>query len=399
LTARNPDGASPSGRLREIDTLRGVAVFGILLVNIWAFAWGLTSLRYGTLPAASGFADRAAVFLVAWLAEQKFYPVFAFLFGAGFAIHTRSLRRALGDWTPALARYRRRLLWLLAAGIAHGVLVWSGDILSFYALCGLILLPLAQVRLSRLRTIWTAIAVFYGLTVLVNLLLFVFDRNPESGAWAATAFDQAKAIYSTGTWTEAAQRRVADFAETRMFGVVFFLPHTMLIFMLGIFSVRLGWLTRPRRHHALWRRTAMWGLLVGAPLNLAWGAVALYEALHPDQQLFNTGAWNVLLEFSGPCLAAGYIAVILMASPRIHAWLGEWLAPVGRMALSNYLMQSIAGTLVLQGWGGGLAATIDQAPLLMLALSLMPAQVLLSKWWLSRHPQGPAEALWRRLSA
>ena len=118
------------GRLAQLDVLRGMAVFGILLVNIWGFAWGTLSLRYGTLPAPAPWLDQAAIFLVAAFAEFKFYLIFAFLFGAGFALHTRSLRQQLGGWPAAQGAYKRRLRWLLLIGLLHGLLVWSGDVLS-----------------------------------------------------------------------------------------------------------------------------------------------------------------------------------------------------------------------------------------------------------------------------
>ena len=104
------DAPPPSRRPRavQIDAVRGVAVFGILLVNIWSFVWGFDILRYGVMPDPS-FADRAAVFLVAFLAEQKFYPIFAFLFGAGFALQTAALRKRLPDWRSVRESYRGRL--------------------------------------------------------------------------------------------------------------------------------------------------------------------------------------------------------------------------------------------------------------------------------------------------
>ena len=131
--------------------LRGIAVFGILLVNIWGFAWGTLSFRYGTLPAQPPVLDQLVIFGVAALAQFKFYPIFAFLFGAGFALQTRSLQRQLGSWEAAQAAYKRRLRWLLVFGLLHGFLIWSGDVLTSYAVAGMLVLPLASARLSRVR--------------------------------------------------------------------------------------------------------------------------------------------------------------------------------------------------------------------------------------------------------
>ena len=145
---------NPSGKDRyaHIDALRGIAVFGILLVNIWSFIWGFNSLRYGVLPVTATLFDVLSVAFVAFFAEQKFYPIFAFLFGASFVLITRSARQKLGRWSEAEQLYRRRMKWLLACGIVHGVLIWFGDILTVYAIAGFwVLSGLANAKLRKVR--------------------------------------------------------------------------------------------------------------------------------------------------------------------------------------------------------------------------------------------------------
>jgi uncharacterized protein len=152
VNAKLADASAPPRppRSRQIDAVRGVAVFGILLVNIWSFVWGIGDLRYGVMPEPS-IADRAAVLMVAFLTEQKCYPIFAFLFGAGFALQTRALRKRLPDWRSVRRAYRGRLKWLLGWGLLHGLLIWAGDILTVYGLTGFLLLWMAGARLSRIR--------------------------------------------------------------------------------------------------------------------------------------------------------------------------------------------------------------------------------------------------------
>ena len=384
------------GRLLQLDVLRGIAVFGILLVNIWSFAWGSLSLRYGTLPVQPPVLDQLVIFGVAALAQLKFYPIFAFLFGAGFALQTRSLRRQLGSWEQAQAAYRRRLRWLLAFGLLHGFLIWSGDVLTSYAVAGMLILPLASARLSRVRNrAWLVAAGF---------LLFMCLLIPGSQQGGAPdtarelqAFADRHAIYTQGGAWGVARLRANDFLVSLLYAAVM-LPHIIVLFLLGILSVRCGWLTRPHRHLVLWRRVRAVGLGVGLPFNLlAAGAIA-WQVADPYQTVFDTALFEVGLFAGGPVLAAGYVAALMLAGPFLLRWLGAWLAPVGRMALSNYLLQSLIGTWLLQGPGLGWGATLRPAEMLGLAVVIMASQLLLSRYWLRHFRQGPMEALWRRLA-
>ena len=376
--------------------LRGIAVFGILLVNIWGFAWGTISLRYGTLPAQPPVPDQLGIFLVAALAQFKFYPIFAYLFGAGFALQTRSLKRQLGSWEQAQTAYRRRLRWLLVFGLLHGFLVWSGDVLTSYAVAGMLILPLAAARLSRVRNRAWLVA---GGFLLFMCLLIPAGRQggaPDT-AQELQNFAARFAIYTQGNAWAVAKLRANDFLVSLLYATVM-LPHIIVLFLLGILSVRVGWLTRPQRHRRLWRWVCGVGLGAGLPFNLlaAWAVTA--QVVDPYQQVFDAALFEALLFAGGPVLAAGYVAALMLAGPVVLRSLAAWLAPVGRMALSNYLLQSLLGTWLLQGSGLGWGAAIRPAEMLGLAVLVMAGQVLLSRCWLRYFRQGPMEALWRRLA-
>lgn len=384
------------GRLAQLDVLRGMAVFGILLVNIWGFAWGTLSLRYGTLPATAPWLDQAAIFLVAAFAEFKFYPIFAFLFGAGFALHTRSLRQLLGGWQAAQTAYKRRLRWLLLIGLLHGLLVWSGDVLSSYALGGMLILSLASSRLRRIRNLAWLLAggflLFMCLLYPVSPGITVIDTTRQLQEFAGR-----HAIYTQGSFLAVAALRVRDYGMQMLF-VIVMLPHIIVLFSLGILSVRLGWLTEPRRHRHVWRRVCVVGLGLGLPFNLLAATALLQQTIDPYQTNYNSMLFELLLYAGGPLLAAGYVAVLMLAGPALMAALARWLAPVGRMALSNYLAQSLLGTFLLQGWGMAWGARLRPIDMLALALAIMAAQIYISRCWLARFKQGPVEALWRRLA-
>ena len=384
------------GRLLQLDVLRGVALFGILLVNIWGYAWGTLSLRYGTLPAPAPWLDQAAIFVVAALAEFKFYPIFAFLFGAGFALHTRSLRQQLGSWPAAQAAYKRRLRWLLLIGVLHGLLVWSGDVLSSYALAGMLILPLASGRPGRIRNLVWLLA---GGFLLFMCLLYPLGPAGDAAATAQALHEFAGryAIYTQGSALSIAALRARDYGMQMLF-VIVMLPHIIIFFLLGMLSVRLGWLTQPARHRHVWKRVCAVGLGIGLPFNLLAATAILWQTADPYQTTFNTMLLELLLYAGGPLLAAGYVAALMLAGPPLMARLASWLAPVGRMALSNYLLQSLLGTFLLQGWGMGWGAVLRPVEMLALAGVIAAGQLALSRCWLAYFRQGPVEALWRRLA-
>ncbi len=387
-------------RALHIDAARGIAVFGILLVNIWSFVWGFGYLRYGVMPDPS-WADRAAVFAVAFLAEQKFYPIFAFLFGAGFALQTRALKRRLPDWRAVRLGYRGRLAWLLGCGVAHGTLVWAGDILTVYGLTGFLILGLAGARLARvcgsLRN-WSVVwLLLVALNVAGALPASVDDASHEQAIGYIDDTQAAHAVYMAGTWFEVLVQRVGDYLAVST-GSLFLVPHLLVLFLLGIVSVRRGWLSAPWRHVTLWRRVRAVGYGIGLPFNLAWASVALAEAINPlDPQPYGELVF-ALLPLGGSLLAAAYLASVLLARGGARQVLARWLAPVGRMSLSNYLTQSVLGVMLLQGTGLGLGVVAARSPALLLvcAAGIMLFQVLASRSWLSGHAQGPVEALYGR---
>ncbi|MET0963221.1 MAG: DUF418 domain-containing protein [Noviherbaspirillum sp.] len=390
----------PQPRAVHIDAARGMAVFGILLVNIWSFVWGFGYLRYGVMPDPS-WADRAAVFMVAFIAEQKFYPIFAFLFGASFALQTRALRRRMPDWTAVQARHRRRLAWLLGWGVAHGVLVWAGDILTVYGLTGLLIVSLAGARLARvcaaLRT-WCAV---WLLLLAINVASALHFGPDDAMAEQAIAFVEetqaAHAIYTAGAFLETFAQRVGDYLAVSA-ASLFLVPHLLVLFLIGILAVRRGWLTAPWRHARLWRRVRMTGLAIGLPVNLLWASAATAEAINPLAPLPYGDLVFALLPVGGSLLGAAYLASVMLARGAVRDWLARWLAPVGRMSLTNYLGQSLLGMILLQGAGLGLGAAAARSPwlLLVIAVSIMLFQVLASRWWLSAHARGPVESMFDR---
>jgi len=386
--------ARPAGpatdRLDVLDALRGFALFGILLANIAFFAgFGLMS---GAQFVAAVGAETAS-----WvnrfqhlLVDGKFYTLFSLLFGAGFALQLSRLSQAGHD---GLRIYRRRVLVLLGIGLVHTFVIWDGDILVLYALLGFVL-PL----FNRLRDGW--------LLAWAALLVFVV---PIAGAalfaavgWAPheTVFGWSFAV-SDAFGIDASPEAIVDWVrrEDWQARVAWMLSGTAYSWALRIESWRIAkvlgimvlglWAGRRLAAGSLLPdRRLQWGVLVG---GLAVGLPASFVfAWTPG-----LGQGSLASVLGTVPLALAYAAAFVLAWPRACGWLGVFVAP-GRMALTNYLVQSVACTLVFYGVGLGLAGEVTIFQMYAFAVALFAVQCMVSRWWLARHAQGPMEALWRR---
>jgi len=375
--------AGRGARVELIDALRAFALFGILQINIQSFLWG-TGDPLGGLRAPLDAADGPLYLATATLVSGKFISLFALLFGLGFALQWRGLRRSGVDADRARAAYRRRLAFLLAIGIAHGTLLYYGDILSAYALAGFVLLLHAGQRPAALaracRNWWLAFVALTGLTLLL----------PADSALDAAALRERFDLYATGSYLAQWDARLEDYGWTTLSGAVFGLPFLLGLFTLGALAGRLGWLTHPQRHPRVWR-AAWWIGLAALPLSAA-GAWLNFVAA--SEARFDVAGFT--LTSLGASVAVLYLAAIVRwrAAPTVAAAI-RWLAPAGRMPLTNYLMQSVLMGVLLAGWGLGLGEALGRGQLALLALAIVVVQVAASRVWIARFGSGPVEALWR----
>ena len=372
-------------RLRELDGLRAVALFGILTVNIWYFAdpWTFT----GELsPDHSSPSDIALRFLVTMLFEGKFYLLFAFLFGYGFALQERAADRA---GVPVGPRMSRRLMVLAVLGLAHGFLLYFGDILLTYAVMGVVLLG---VRTIRVRT---AVLIAAGITVsmsmlltLVGIFVALVDDPVDDGVIPAP--DVAALTEGPGP---ALAANVEQYLIALPSVLLFQGPLSLAMFLLGLAAARKGILERPPSSSIL-RRIALTCLPIGL-LAAAAQSYLLYYADRDRFSLISTGITTV----TAPLQTAGYVCLLLLLfrTPPGRAVL-KALAPAGRMALTNYLGQSLVLMVVFTGVGSGLANALPPAQVLGVVVVLFGAQMVMSRLWLSRFGLGPMEGLLRRVT-
>lgn len=371
----------------RLDALRALALAGILQINIQSFVWGAGN-PLGYFRGPPDAAEAITYFVLSALVEYKFMPLFALLFGASFGLLWHKL-----DSTRADARrvMRRRYAFLFAFGVAHGLLAYYGDITNLYALLGLLLMRHATsdaATLARAARRWWIAAV---ITTAALAGIAWLAASPDDADFSAE-LAQAYLTYTRGSWTAQLPQRAQDFMVISWSAWLGGLWVPVYAFMLtGLWAVRAGWLAAPPPWLA--RRALALGLLIGLPAGLLHAAGSLAAVAEGPGTLANPLLAIPLLASS--TLAFAY-AVIVLWFVR-GAWIA-WLAPAGRMPLTNYLVQSLAMGALLSGWGLGWGAWMNTWQLALLAAAIVACQWLASRWWMARHAHGPLEAVWRRVS-
>lgn len=413
LTAEPAGPVTASERVAVLDALRGIALFGVCVANLIAVLslYGVPGAPDpATLPTAA--TDPAAEFLMHVLVEGKFYSLFSLLFGIGFAVQLQRAE-ARGE---GVSRYVRRLLVLFGIGLAHILLVWPGDILALYALVGLLLVLLR--RLSDRALLVTAA---------VLLLVPVADYAAywlTDGAWAPAEpfFDAAQrmgrarlrpllpgqggaiAAALSEDWQVLFVRNQVGLIRRMGSLIEQVRPAKVLaMFLIGLWVGRRSLFRDLDAAAPLLRRVALVGLGVGLPLNVLLAWLMEQDVLYgprPDFAASPLGLVQTLAYALGVApLALGFAASFALAwrAPRGRR-AGGLLAPAGRMALTNYLTQTVIAIALFYGVGLGLAGTVGPTLLWPLAAVIIAVQATTSAVWLRRFRFGPVEWLWRSLT-
>lgn len=369
-----------------MDVLRGFALFGILLMNMEAFSGPMDMSFTGIDPHWQGWDYWADAFVYVFV-QGKFFTLFSLLFGAGFAVMAQRAAVAGRDFTRF---YLRRSLGLLVIGVLHGLLLWSGDILVAYALLSFVLLAFREAPRSWLPALGTM--AYLGAAVLMLMLgalmqLVPADAASAQAAAAAKAIEAQRQAYGHGSYLQAVAQRLLDvFASLGALLVVG--PQVLGMFLIGAWFARSGAIAEPGRYPRLWAGLRWLLLPIGLAVMLLSTWVLPYNA--PGQFNMRSAGAYALTAVAGLMMCLGYLAWGVRWSRHL-----QWLAPAGRMALSNYLGQSLVCTLVFYGYGLGWFEQVGRASQLLFAVVLFAMQVLLSQLWLRRFQYGPVEWLWR----
>ncbi len=390
---------SPKQRLLVLDVLRGFALLGILIMNIQGFAMPFAAYFN---PAVYG--DLTGINRLVWLlshvfADQKFMTIFSMLFGAGIIMITSKLE---GRGESSLGLFMRRNFWLLIFGLVHAYLLWAGDILVAYAVCGFIVYWFRNLQPKWLILLGILALAVHAAIMTMGALSLQY-APPEISAELTADWQPPQALVDAevaaylGSWSQQFAARAAESASVHTGGLFLWaIWRAGGLMLIGMALYKWGVLTG-RRDKRFYRRLAIVGLGIGLPL------VTLGALLN-----MNSG-FAVGFAYFGPGYQFNYWASILVSLGYIGAvtygvqagWLPglqRRLAAVGRTALSNYFLQTILATSIFYGFGLGLFGGIERWGQLIIVFAIWAVQLIISPLWLKAFLFGPAEWLWRSLS-
>jgi uncharacterized protein len=378
-------------RMTVLDAVRGVAVLGILVINVIAMSgYAFTPPASHTqLPLAA--ADPATWFILAFLVEAKFYSLFSFLFGVGFAVF---VQRAAARGADPRRLFQRRLVGLAIIGLVHTLFIWYGDILLTYALIGFALVPFLE-RDDRSVLRWAT--GLLAAPIVLYALMFAAAGQPPPVASASDAglppvMMAAVEQFTHGNYIQVVQGNIVfTIANALRRLLLMFFPRVLGMFLLGFYAGRRNMFAELRSHDPLFRKVTVAGSAIGLPLSL-FGALWGEHAVGPPN--VNGLVETVVKSIGVPALALGYAAGLCLLFQRLPRVM-DTLAPAGRMALTNYLMHSVACMIIFYSFGFALFGRVSLTVAVAGALVFFALQIVVSRWWLARAQFGPAEWLWR----
>ncbi|MGW2161496.1 DUF418 domain-containing protein [Nonomuraea sp. NPDC001699] len=381
-----PDARLAAARITSVDALRGFSLLGILVVNIAFLASGYRMAGMAE-PGFDSSLDWVVRWLVTLFMENKFYLLFSFLFGYSFTLQLDSAVRQGRTFVPM---FLRRLAGLLLIGLAHAVLLFPGDILTTYAFVGIALLvlrrigPKTAIVLAGLLTLMLA----FGFLMLALLAMVGLDASGTVAEGTAEAARSDTAL--GGVFWQIISEHMRKLSLIVLLRVLFQGPAVLAACLIGLAVGKLGVLRNLSAHKVVLRRLQWTGFTVG----LAGAFVYTQSAWNGTVNKFLGEAVDLV---TAPLLAAAYAATFLRVLPYLPR-VGRALAAPGRMALSNYLGQSLICSLIFTGYGLALVDRVSPAVEVLIALAIFVVQVLYSHWWLKGHRYGPVEWVLRFLT-
>ena len=409
-------------RIKTIDIVRGVALLGILLMNIPLFGidWGsMDPIRRGS----HNTADFRTMQVISVFFEGTMRGLFSMLFGAGIILFTMNKKEMLGGPTIAELFYRRLLLLVLFGVINAYVLLWQGDILFFYGLAGMVLYPF---RKTAVKWLFVLSIVCIGIGLLKNQLWYNETREQRADYLEAIKCEkegkkltdeqqQARTAWlERENWRPDAERSARNVQKMHSgYGTIFsyFIPRnsgsetwgiyhgiwdSLCMMFLGMALFGLGYFS-----NKLSTSTYTMGLMIGYGIGIPIGWFMFSKEL---SALLNLGAYvdayrvsfETLYDLKRVFLCLGHASLIMLIfRSRIIPWLMKGLANVGQMAFTNYLMQSIICTLFFYGYGLGYYNQLKFHQLYFVVGAVWVFQIIFSSIWLRYYLFGPFEWLWR----
>lgn len=397
----------PTGRIGALDFTRGIAVMGILAANIVAFGQPFSAYMYPAaflIPAGAGSDWMWIAQFV--LIDGKMRGLFTLLFGAGMYLFMESA------WAKGSSRWlqARRLFWLLLFGLFHFYFIWRGDILTYYALTGFVVL--LCLRWSVKTQLVVGLLGYVVGALLYAAMMVPLHYIAETDMGKQTAFSEMRAglleeqervlaedaidtqLTVSGDYAELTAHRFAEHGSEPAMNLLLFAFETFPLMLLGVALYRMGLFSGGVDLRRL-RKWGWAGLLIGAALHLAIGLWAMGTGFSYYGTLAAFMGFSPLPRL---IMVLGLAALFVLWAPRATGWLGQRVTAAGRAAFTNYLGTSVVMLFVFQGWALGLFGELDRLGLYGVVALACIAMLAWSKPWLERFRYGPLEWLWRCLT-
>jgi uncharacterized protein len=385
-------------RIETIDLLRGFALLGLPTMNIVAFSMPFSAYINPTSFAQEGLLNHFIFSFFHLFSDQKFMGLFSLLFGASIILLASKTQKSGNN---AGSIHYSRMLWLFLLGLLHAFYLWEGDVLMIYALLGVLLYPL-----KNLRAKWLFILTILGLSLsalfsIVDLTMPIMSYEEKEAINSIyqpsiTQIQQDIRLYQSDY--ETIQKvLVSDFIDNRLLDsyMISGLLRSFSMMCLGMALFKIGLLSGKLSEH-FYRRLLGLSLLISLPLI---SAGLLYNYIMQWQLESFTRFGSIANIIGSVPLVIAYIALFsLFQKSEKLIDLKSAIQNVGKMALTNYLMQSIICAFVFYGYGLGLYGQLSRLQLLPLILLIWGLQLFFSTWWLGFFKQGPIEWCWRMLT-
>jgi uncharacterized protein len=375
-------------RIQSLDILRGFALFGIALVNIFGFNASFFDFGgfYNHLPDPE---QQKFYTNFIGLTADKFIAIYSFLFGFGFYLQFKKFNVIENGFAQF---YGRKLFYLALFGICHIVFLWAGDILFLYAIAGFLLLIIRRLSTNKLLVIGF---VFYFF-ISIWLLLSTWITLPNGLSSICTeCLADAMRIYPSGNYFECLKLRLFEYYSFKNINLLYYLPKVFSIFIFGFLASKYKMHQQINSHKLKWFLIFILVTILGILLYLYYEKW-IFKILPAKSQYIDAGYMGAY-ELMNLFLSSAYILfIMLLSSLKIN--LLKPFAYAGRMSLTNYIMQSILFSILFYGWGFGKFGMKEPGHFIWYAVGIFFLQLILSYFWLKYYQQGPLEWLWRKLS-
>ncbi len=392
-------------RAEILDVLRGIAICGILLNNIYAFSgYGMLTDEMRQRYFSTFSFDQALNFLQIVFVQGKFYSLFSLLFGIGFSIILVNNEQ---KGVNGMKVFYRRMFILLLIGAFHLIFLWEGDILVLYALIGF-MLPLFRQCSDKSLLIWAVVLIL--LPILIDVIKILSQWSPggfllsigesmdvktgmgKNEAWRNWLFTEGSGWQELRTWQMSGPVwRYQYILDSNR------IPKVMGMFLIGFYVGRKKIYANLEQHILLFKKIRLWGFVIGIPASIA---MAWFEG---DRKLVYADAWGLLdtitYALSVVPLALAYTSSVCLlwlqskSSSRM-----KMFAPIGRMALTNYVMQSVIGIILFYNIGFGFGQEFGLSYIFLVAVAINLIQMFYTHLWFRYFQFGPLEWIWRQLT-